>query len=312
MLVKITPMILEGLKDMTYKEPKDIYREIKSLLSCMESVQSVAIIGISQAYELSKLLSGYLNLVFARKLERSSLNSLALSTIETQGLEDAEKIDDQILQKTIEIIGKMLKSFKTQYSQIFIDLFKNVFGGLLYKNAASDAETLSAICIFCDYIEFTHDLLITNTSSPILDQFIKYCYHPNSDIRQSSVSGLGMIAEISPQFFRDHLENSLAAINYIITLPDSKSDSLIMSTESAIGALGKITIYHNPNLFETWLSLLPLKSDPEEAQSTHQLLIKNILNFPNHQAKIFSLIQEIKQMPYEYLTVESREILSNL
>ena len=59
----------------------------------------------------------------------------------------------------------------------------------------------------------------------------------------------------------------------------------IVCTECAIGALGKLALYQNTNdvkirseIMGKFLSMLPLKNEPEEAQNVHRMLLKEIKN----------------------------------
>ncbi|CAG9329231.1 unnamed protein product [Blepharisma stoltei] len=310
LLIQIIPTILEALSKLKTQAPVEIHRQLKSLLGCMESVESVAVISLGQAYQLSALLAECLKDLFQRKIDRSQEVLMTFSEKILSELEDDENVDDEILKKIMEIVGKMMKSFKIQYQPIFSEFFKNVFGEILYKQNANENEILSSICIFCDYIEATGDLMIINGASPLLEQFIQKSYHSNSDIRQSSVSGIGIVAEIrDSSIFPAYLEKALQAVNYILSLPDSKSEALITSTESATGTLGKIALYYRSDLIGNWLNMLPLKSDPEEARNSHELLLRNLGNLKEFELKIRDIVGEIKKLPNEYLTDEGRNII---
>jgi hypothetical protein len=72
--------------------------------------------------------------------------------------------------------------------------FKDMYGQIFYKPDATEIELLSAVCIFCDYIEFTGDLMLDSGKCVILDEMLKACTHTNVDIRHSAAYGIGLCA----------------------------------------------------------------------------------------------------------------------
>ncbi|CAG9310241.1 unnamed protein product [Blepharisma stoltei] len=310
----LVPNFIIALAKSGVRNPGACNKQLRVLLRCMKKVQNVGVIGISSAQELSRKLAMCLNEVLNRKNCRSheqiNLAEQDLYEEELAEFEESERIDDEILQKTMEIVGILLKSYKTQFQPIFLQEFKSIFGEFLYKPNATENETLFSLCMFCDYVEFTHDIFFSNTSSPIVEQFIKNCYHHNPDIRQSAAYGLGLSAYFGdPTAFRIYLQESIKAINYMLNLPDSRSEKLLVSSECAAGALGKIALYHASELIPNWLNWLPFKSDPEEAQIAHTLLFDNINLLNNYNSKVAQICAEMKTLPLNYLPEKSCQLL---
>ncbi|CAG9323812.1 unnamed protein product [Blepharisma stoltei] len=317
LLIQLTPIIIQALTNSCGKSPKDAYKQIKALVEYINAVPSAAVIGLGAAHELSSILANSVREVFNRKIERGrekeKLADMELYEEEITEIEDDENADDSVLQKVMEIVGKMLKSFKTQFQPIFLEYFKNLYGELLYKPNATENEILYAICVFCDYVEFTGDLIAIDGNSPVLEQLIKNCYQVNVDIRQTSAYGLGLAAQFGDRaIFRRYLQETLKALNYIISLPDCKSEQLFVSTECAVGALGKIAIFHQPELIPAWLNWLPLKSDPEEAQVSHSLFLSNINQMSSYSSKVNEILGELKKVSPEFLNEESQSFLKQI
>lgn len=305
MLARLTPDYSNSFLSCI-EQPQDLKRQIKSLLGSFEMTGNISVIGLSNCANIASNLSECLKAVFSRKVSRMpQLEKYSKSEEyeeELAELQSEEDIDDEIIRSTMEIIGKFLQTFKTQFQSIFLQYFKNIYAELFYKQNTSDMEILSAICVFDDYIEHTHDLMLNEGKSPLLEHLIKYSYHTNPDIRQSAVYGVGLCAQLlERQVMIQYLEHSLNAVMNILTRPEAHSEDLVTSTECAIGAFGKLALYHLHEYIPQWLSKLPLKSDPEEAKSVHKLFLSHLGYLKPHKdlamRVVYNLSELIKSNP---------------
>jgi hypothetical protein len=316
MLARLAPDYASSFK-ASISYPKDLKRQIKSLLSCLEFLPNISVIGLSTCVTIASTLSECLRSVFTRKVDRMPLlDSYSKSEEyeeELAALQDEEDIDDEIIRSTMEIIGKFLQTFKTQFQGIFLEHFKNIYAELFYKHNSSDIEILSAICVFDDYIEHTHDLMLNEGKSPLLEHLIKYSYSSNPDIRQSAVYGVGLCAQLmNAQVMSQYLEHCLNAVISIISRQDAFNEDLASSTECAIGAYGKLALYHLPEYIPNWLTNLPVKVDPEEAKSVHKLFLSHLGYLKPHKdiamQVVYSLSEMVKTQP-EMLDEADRGVL---
>ena len=281
LFLQIVSNFLKSL--LVCKNSTETKRQLKTLLSCFSEVKCGSVVGLAIAHNLAEVLSSCVKSAYNRKLERVLQKSKFLDpdiySEELEELEIQDETDEAIMQKVMEIVGFLLKGFKTQFQQIFLKHFKELYGQIFQKQDATDNEVLWAICIFDDYLEFTGDLLVDTEGSALLNQFLKFCYHSNSDIRQSAAYGLGLAAQFGdPSVFQSYLIQVCEALHYILSLPNAKSKELLVSSECAVGALAKVALFHKPDLVPEWLSWMPFKSDPEEARAIHSLFVKNIAN----------------------------------
>ena len=69
----------------------------------------------------------------------------------------------------MEIVGTLLKSFKSEFQPIFMQSFKEMYLHIFTKPQPTTKELVSAICIFDDYSEHTHDLMWENGKSPLIE-----------------------------------------------------------------------------------------------------------------------------------------------
>ncbi len=66
----------------------------------------------------------------------------------------------------------------------------------------------------------------------------------------------------------------------MITSADAFSEEKVVSTENALGALGKIIYFQRENtiitddVVKTFLSKLPLQNEEDEAQKTHKIFFE--------------------------------------
>ncbi len=113
-------------------------------------------------------------------------------------------------------------------------------------------------------------------------KFVEAVATDDRDIVQSACYGIGLIAQHAPEQFKEILPAAVEVLAKVIKESDSRSEEKAVATECAIGAVGKIALFHfgtgiagEPVLRE-YLALLPLKAESEEAQNVHGLLLKQI------------------------------------
>ena len=317
LLRMITPVFVQALTSPK-ASPNDIKRTVKGLQACLEYVQNKAVIGLATANEIAATTATCVKNVFerkvARKTEMKEFNDPELYTDEIEGLKEEDEVDDKILSGVMEVVGMLLKGFKKEFQTTFLNYFKGLYGEIFFKENATDNEILSAICIFDDYVENTQDLLWTNNSSPILEQMLKFATHKNANIRQSAVFGLGVCAQaVDAATFTPFLTKALENIKTVLADPKSRTEEYTIATDCAVGALGKIAIFHNNTLIEDWLNYLPIKAEMEEAQMVHNLFFSHfdmVKTMPRTQTIITELATLAKTE--QVLDTMSQTMLSQL
>jgi hypothetical protein len=81
---------------------------------------------------------------------------------------------------------------------------------------------------------------------------------------------------------------------YLLNRPNAMDEDNSVSTECAVGALGKVVYYqsNDQTLAKKFLSALPLKNEEEEAQNVHKQFFQMVLA---KNANIIGFTEEIKQ-----------------
>jgi len=297
---------------------QDAKRLLRGVLEALENVQNLAVVGLAGANELANLLASHAKQVFERKVARANeMQQFAdpeLYTDEIEMLKSEDEVDDKILQTVMEVVGKLLRSFKSEFQSTFLNCFKDMYSQLLVKASPSDLELLSAVCMFDDYVEYTHDLMWDNDKSPIVDNMLKNCSLNNPEIKQSAVYGVGVCAQVAENSkFQVYLPNALEAVKSVLSQKDSKYD---IARDCAVGALGKIALYQKQDMIQEWISYLPIKAEPEEAQSVNKLFLNNLSNLSGYQGTdevIRQLVALINQeSTKEILDEEGKQILAGI
>lgn len=299
----IIPIYATNLTNSLQIFPKDTKRMLRSLISAFEGIQCATVIGLPQANEISTLAARCVEAVFERKVERctekAKYTDEELYSEEIEGLKEEDEIDEEIVRAVMEVVGKFLKGFKQQYQQTFVQLFKSMYNSIFYKPDATEIELLSAVCIFDDYIEYTGDTMLEQGKSKILDEMMKACNHTNSDIRHSASYGVGLCSQAMPaEVFSPYAQASVQLLANIIKMPDSRSEDNTSATDSAIGALGKVALFHCNDIIPDWLSQMPVKSDPDEAQSHNRFFLQHLAQLKGYPQTMV-VLQELDRLTRE-------------
>lgn len=316
LVLEIVLKFLDALKNHSRMKLNDVYETLKYLYKILENINNAAVIGISNAQILSEVLVDILNALMTRKnFKYQEINVFEVENCKSQakGLSLEDEIDEEIIRIAMELAGVLLKSFAKSFQMVFLDPFKVIYSEILYKKYSSEGEILSSLCFFADYIEYTGDLFIQNFSCPILDQFIKHCYHSDALIRHTSAFGIGLYAQSESDVFEQYSKPAIESLNYILNL-DSNSPTEVskVTYESAAGALGKIATTCRPDLIPFWLSHLPFRFDPQEAKEAHHWFLTNLTKLTAYKSLVLPIINQLKFINPDYLLQSSKDIINSL
>ena len=314
LLRQLLPEFCTVLKQTAPVHLADTQTLVKTISKALSAVDMPAVIGLPTALQLCQLLAETLAHVFDRKLNRARELKHIEKGEDQEDLEDDELVDDDIVRRVMEVVGTLLKAFRRDLQPAFKQCFQSYYEALLAKAGASDVETLSAVCIFDDYMEHTEDVLILPDGRiPLLEKLFSLLGHEDSSVRQSSIYGVGIIADLTPaQVFGRYVETAVQACSALICRSDARSDSLLDVTECAVGALGKIALKHNPQAVEFWLDCLPLRGDPQEAHTVHKLFLKEYPRLPREKAvRAFSSLAELVKSKPDAVDSEGAALLQS-
>ena len=147
-------------------------------------------------------------------------------------------------------------------------------------------HAVNAVCFFCDVVESGGDEIFGLTAQKAAEKFLECikAFPEDRGLIQSAGYGLGAIAKRTPRGSFAHLPQTLSTFKALLDDPTCRTDEdKAESTDNVIGALGKCVLFHFDGQLLTvpavkeYLSLLPIYTDSEEAQSVHKLLLEQIL-----------------------------------
>jgi len=186
--------------------------------------------------------------------------------------EELEK-QHEIIIKIAELAGKTLE----MHGRNFLPYLTNVnqfFGSLLNMNDFSQEIQISA-CYFDDLVEFgTREA--ASIYQPWLGRVVSLMQHPDTDVRQAVVYGLGVLAEKNGDLFASVRSEVMGQLQQLITQEDAREEENAHVTENAISALGKIIQFHSQAIpvaavLPVWLTYLPVSEDDETTVIYKQL-----------------------------------------
>lgn len=315
LLRQLLPELCSRLKEAAPVYLDDTRVLLKTLNQGLEAVEAPAVVGLPAALQLCQVLSETLAHVFERKITRDRELKQAEKGEDQEALEKDEETDDDILRRAMEVIGTLLKAFRRDLQQAFKQCFQSYYEALLAKACASDVETLSAVCVFDDYLEHTGDLsVLPDGRIPLLEKFLSLTRHRDASVRQSSIFGVGLIATLSPpQVFAIYSETVVQICSGLICAAEARSEAHLDVTECAIGALGKVALKHRPEAVEFWLDCLPLVGEAQEAQSVHRLFLQEFQHLPREKAlRVLSSLTDLARTKPEVLDAEGSALLATI
>jgi len=313
LLRQLLPELCAVLKETAPVYLDDTRVLLKTIHQGLEAVEVPAVVGLPAALQLCQVLAETLAHVFERKITRDREFKQTDKGEDQEELQEDEETDDNILRRAMEVIGTLLKAFRRDLQPAFKQCFQSYYEALLSKACASDMETLSAVCVFDDYLEHTGDLsVLPDGRIPLLEKFIALSRHRDASVRQSSIFGVGLIAVLSPpQAFAVYAETAVQTCSALICTTEARSEALLDVTECAIGALGKVALRHKPEAVEFWLDCLPLMGEPQEAQSVHRLFLQEFQRLPREKAlRVLSSLSDLAKAKPQVLDAEGIALLT--
>ena len=261
---KILSKYIQALQTCDHSNLETINFLLKNIKNISKVIGGLTILGLSGATYLSQILkTTILNIL------TTTPNSIAQESL------DSDPINEKVIKKSLKLSSTLLKSFKIEFKPYITSNFQGLFESILYS---SENILASFLYLLCDYIEIMNEVLPT-PNIDLVSHLCKFVYYDNEDIRQSSISALGLIAWYShPNDFQQYLDCTIDACSFLIKLPNAFADYLD-STECAINTLGKIVIKYRQDLLPIWLQHLPLNSDSRPAKEVNGLFLANYTSF---------------------------------
>ena len=209
-------------------------------------------------------------------------------------------IRDSLLDDINKSLAAVFKSTGGAYLNQFQSLWP------LISTYLRDSEvilTLFALCAIGDMVE-TAGPATEMFKDSFINEVKEYLVSPEASIRQAASYVIGVCAQHSRSVYAQECSESLDILVRVISIPDSKSEENITSTENASAAIAKIlhsfgTSVPNFNDYVTsWLKTFPIIQDEEAAAFNYRFLAHLIdSNSPAvcNQAMISHVVDSVVQ-----------------
>ncbi|GMH40252.1 hypothetical protein BSKO_08156 [Bryopsis sp. KO-2023] len=198
--------------------------------------------------------------------------------LELVAMDEEEESERNVLEE----VGTCIAAFLKQYGDTvfpYVESLMAITAKLLDKSRSPEERRIG-ICVLDDLLEHS-----TAAREKYADRFfpilLETMREEDADLRQCAVYGIGVLADVHPQFFATHLNTVLPLLVSMIQHPQAREKDELGATENAVSSLGKI--FHKfPDAVEAgvvaqvWLPALPLVEDLSEAKEMHSLLVKMV------------------------------------
>ncbi|XP_073141083.1 uncharacterized protein [Henckelia pumila] len=301
---QLSDYIIPAMVEALHKEP-DTEISANMLDSLNECLQiSGPLLDESQVKSIVDELKQVITASSSRKGERAErTKSEDFDAEEGEFLKEENEQEEEVFDQVGEIIGTLIKTFKTSFLPFFDELSSYLMP--MWGKDKTAEERRIAICIFDDVAEQCREAALKyyDTYLPFL---LEACNDESSDVRQAAVYGIGICAEFGGSVFKPLVGEALSRLNVVIRHPNALQQDHVMAYDNAVSALGKICQFHRDSIDSSqvvpaWLGCLPIKGDLIEAKVVHDQLCSMVersdreLLGPNNQflPKIVTVFAEV-------------------
>ncbi|XP_075499694.1 uncharacterized protein LOC142538217 [Primulina tabacum] len=301
---QLSDYIIPAMVEALHKEPDTeiCASMLDSLNECLQI--SGPLLDESQVKSIVDELKQVITASSSRKGERAErAKSEDFDAEEGEFLKEENEQEEEVFDQVGEIIGTLIKTFKTSFLPFFDELSSYLMP--MWGKDKTAEERRIAICIFDDLAEQCREAALKyyDTYFPFL---LEACNDESPDVRQAAVYGIGICAEFGGSVVKPLVGEALSRLNIVIRHPNALQQDNVMAYDNAVSALGKICQFHRDSInsaqvVPAWLSCLPIKGDLIEAKVVHDQLCSMVersdtdLLGPNNQflPKIVTVFAEV-------------------
>ena len=225
------------------------------------------------------------------------------------------------------ISGVIAKMYKAQCESSFISILIPKFAEVLKVFHNFPKMQAAAIKFFSNCIENFHsEQFKTMIGTELGTKLIGLTCATNQKILKAVFYSLGTMAEHLPKQFEPLVPSAITSLLGVIQEHDARSSEKVQITEKAIGALGRIIIFHcsdksaKVSLVQQFLLMIPIRENYKEAQRTHRLLLEQAAKgnsaLNSNKAELKSALERIlqthtKEPELEIITPEDVPMLNH-
>lgn len=231
---------------------------------------------------------------------------------------DKESEDDLKLE-IANVFGILFETHKQDSLGMFQHILNNHIG-VSFNNDQHIKTIHYGIFLVDDSLEHIGEFLNPQTITTFLKLLLKYSLHEKLEIRQSSIFGIGLIAELLKENFKPYFDEVVAIVTKAVDIPKAENDLMrgyMACKENAVSTFGKIlTISWNQLdqeklqvMVNYWINHLPILNDHKEAIIQHQSLMQALVN--NYNVILGNQMCNLKQIIKIFSSIYKMKKISN-
>ena len=299
-VIRILPEIHKAILFFSQKNTAKLKKIIANLNKILEMCDELPKLDVNLlenvSFTLGKEVQNALNRREARENELVKTSQSPLHQSVFASLKSADEIDIKITRIVMEFLHICFKSFKSAFKPLFQRYFQSAYYSVFYKPRPSGREVNSAVCVLVCMAEYVQDLGESNGSSFTIEQLLGCSAHPSVDVRQNAAYGLGVCSQIAdPEVYRKYGGSIVEALLSLMQNPESQKEECRMALDCAVGALGKVAVFRQRDLLDTWLHWLPLAGELQEAQNVNGLFLRHLRLYQD-SAQVPRILQSLRSL----------------
>jgi hypothetical protein len=222
-------------------------------------------------------------------------------------------LEDEFKLEVANLLGKIFESHKGKSLGIFNHLYTNHIIPCL-QGEPSLINIQYGIFLIDDALEHLGSLIDPAALENFYHILLKYSTHPELDVRQSSVFGLGLLPKCMGENFKVLFNDTMKIISQTIEVPKNEKEiehRFHLCKDNCIATFGKMMEANWSNLdanmqaqyFNYWITHLPITHDHKESVNCSNILFHLFQTSPQvvfganncHVQKLIEIFQKIYQ-----------------
>jgi len=238
---------------------------------------------LSEPQQLSaaQLLESVLNEALARRQEQADnrlQNQDDLDEEALEALQEEEGKEEEVMMMFMQATGAFLKAHGKDALVKLEPVVKKFLE--MIKPECKAADRKLALLVMDDVLEYGQSGMHPVVPM-VLPYYLQYLVDEDPSVRQAAAYGCGCLAEHgnSLEVVRQHAPAFMERLHAVINQPNARATGNVHSTDNCISAVGKFLEFLtglDAQKLQTWLQLLPVTGDLEEAKEIYNRLCKFI------------------------------------
>jgi len=227
--------------------------------------------------------------------------------------------EDDLKLEIANVFGVLFKTHKVDALGLFQHIYQNHIS-LAFANEKHLKSVHYGIFLIDDALEHLGEFLSHDVIINFMHLLLKYSLHAELDIRQSSVFGIGLVAQILKDGFAPYFEEVVKIITQAIDIPKGEADinkQYQACRDNAISTFGKVLMVSwaqlSPDrlqiMVDYWINHLPLTHDAKEGIIQHGMLMQALVS--NYNVVLGAQMKNLKQVINIFHIVYKHRKLSN-